>query len=244
MLNAFRLNDRRGFAIGTILLAVVLIAAIVSAIAIASRGSTGSADREQNRLDAGSLMQLGTGFKNAFDRAAATGNDIRLMTLGTPIEGPFPAPEVEANCGIAMYGLAACNNTPNCIFGTDAFMAEPTGLNRRMFCGVTGAPDLQFQLRRDFIIAGVGGGQPQVVVLLGGLSRPICQHINNMANGIPTTQNLPTIPDNHGASILGLNPGSDEDEDVTLPNTVAAGWQEGCFVHDFYGSAFYFRVMN
>jgi hypothetical protein len=43
-------NSRAGFAIGTILLAVVLIAAIVSAIALASRDSVGSGEREKSRL--------------------------------------------------------------------------------------------------------------------------------------------------------------------------------------------------
>ena len=66
-------QTQRGFAIGTILLAVVLIGAIVSAIAIASRGSSNDANLEKRRLDYLLARQQLTDLQMNFERFMATG---------------------------------------------------------------------------------------------------------------------------------------------------------------------------
>jgi len=68
-----QVNKQSGFAIGLILLAVVLIAAIVAAIAVSTQDSGSSGDREQARINASTLVQQGIALKNAALRYDALG---------------------------------------------------------------------------------------------------------------------------------------------------------------------------
>ncbi len=80
-------NSQSGFAIGLILLAVVLIAAIVAAIAVSTQDSGGSADREQARIQASTLIQQGIALGNA---------DVRWRALGGSYDTTTPADAADA----------------------------------------------------------------------------------------------------------------------------------------------------
>jgi hypothetical protein len=78
---------QRGFAIGTVLLAVVLIAAIVSAIAIASRGNSEQGQREKDRLLASVLIQQGIDISQAYVRLIRDGYSRDEVTLTAQFDG-------------------------------------------------------------------------------------------------------------------------------------------------------------
>jgi hypothetical protein len=65
-------QNQRGFAIGTVLLAVVLIAAIVSAMAVASRGSISSGDAEKAKVASSMVIMQYTEMNTYFDRYNAS----------------------------------------------------------------------------------------------------------------------------------------------------------------------------
>lgn len=66
-------NNQQGFAVGTILLVVVLMAAIVGAIAMGSRSSTGDASTQTAKVNASSVIQQGINLKSSFDIMIAKG---------------------------------------------------------------------------------------------------------------------------------------------------------------------------
>lgn len=68
-------NPQSGFAIGTILLAVILIAAIVSAIAVSSRGSVGNANRERATIDQAAMQTTMISIDQGVERMIASGED-------------------------------------------------------------------------------------------------------------------------------------------------------------------------
>jgi len=105
-----------GFAIGTILLAVILIAAITSAITIASRGNTPNASREEASLKASTLLHEAIKLSQAFDCATSNGYnpaEIIVARPGNPNE--------------------LCTNEPNCLFATNC--ATGLNINPAMFDG-------------------------------------------------------------------------------------------------------------
>jgi hypothetical protein len=76
----------KGFAIGTILLAIALIAAIGAAIAIASKSGSGDAASQTAKLGASNIINQGAGLKTTADKyringASFAANQIVLMPL-------------------------------------------------------------------------------------------------------------------------------------------------------------------
>jgi type II secretory pathway pseudopilin PulG len=169
-----------GFAIGTILLAVVLIAAIVSAIAIATRGSQTDANRETARINASIIVHATSEYLQAFSRAAAQGTNLNSLTFGTP--SLYSNSVNVPGCNQWFYSNQNCANTdPNCFYGPDGFMTAPPTLPASIFCNVPpAAPNLtpQFQLRTDIDLRGVGNNL--VGIVLGGIDNLTCRYLNQI----------------------------------------------------------------
>ena len=79
-------GKNHGFAIGSILVAVILIAAITSAVAYASRGPTTDANRERNSLNASTLIHQATTIQSAIARRVAGGNNTAINSINDLVQ--------------------------------------------------------------------------------------------------------------------------------------------------------------
>lgn len=239
-----------GFAIGTILLAVVLIAAIVSAIAVASRGSVASGDAEQARINATTLVNAAIQFDQAFDRATASGMDIRQLTFGTPVFYNVTFDPDSTDCWANQFSNNTCNNTPNCFFGTNGFMDRPPTIPAAVYCNIPpDPPNLtpQFQLRTNVNIAGIGNGL--TAIMISGINDRMCRHINSLVMNRPVNQAPPESSTNLFLPWLG-----DAAENIeinigtgalgAIETGVMDGVAEGCFLLGNFGYRVYYRIMN
>lgn len=104
-------NSQSGFAIGLILLAVVLIAAIVAAIAVSTQDSGASGDREQARINASTLVQQGIALQNAVTRY-----DVLGLNSGT---GAIIAETVEDSDVSGPGGTIDAAPDPSTVFNPD-----------------------------------------------------------------------------------------------------------------------------
>jgi hypothetical protein len=158
-------QTQSGFAIGTILLAVVLIGAIVSAIAIASRGSSNDANLEKRRLDYLLARQQLTDLQMNFERFIATGAN--------------PA-DLIANIYDADGNPTPCSSQPNCIGNfpfPKAFLAEPSGAT----AGSVIRPVWHIQ---HFVRINTDpSGNTKTVVYSEDLTLEACVYINQQLNG-------------------------------------------------------------
>lgn len=179
-------NRQSGFAIGTILLAVILIAAIVSAIAIASRGTSSQSNREGARVQASTIIQQGINIKNGFDRMIGTGTDgtaIQMSLAGT------------GNTTAAVSGTIMGTTGTNCVSGDPCLYDATAGGTSvqsppaQAFVAIPPA-NIRYTLRRLNVFRGtgfVGTGTAVTgddkVILLSGLRLDVCQQINALVSG-------------------------------------------------------------
>lgn len=82
----------RGLAISTILLAVILLAAIAITIALSSRNGNATSSAQQDRLLASTMLHQAQTFRTGFDMMQANGVEIQTITFdtasGTGLWGP------------------------------------------------------------------------------------------------------------------------------------------------------------
>lgn len=233
------INRQSGFAIGTILLAVVLIAAIVSAIAIASRGSQTQGNQERARVNASTLISQGINFANGFQRLTVGGTLVNEITFNnaaaiadtnagancTP-EGGTPAGTVSRTTPVRVF---------QCIYGaagTGSAITPPRQVFRN-----NALPAVGFRMNRAALnINGQTAAASSTVLYTHNLTRETCQQINNQVNGTTINSQVPTI----AAVALPIA----EDVALNLAATVVTGvasaqgavsaadislWAEGCF---------------
>lgn len=92
------MRDQSGFAIGMILLVIVLIGAIVGAIAVSSKSTSSSGAGESAKVQSAALMQQGINLKNGFDVMTGRGVDAGSILwdvsasfgLFNPADGALP----------------------------------------------------------------------------------------------------------------------------------------------------------
>ncbi len=225
------INRQSGFAIGTILLAVILIAAIVSAIAIASRGSSTQSGREQARVQASTLLQQGANLRSGFERMVANGNDRGSITASA--DGADQA----ANCTNAAVTNPNPANAVNCLYHTTEGGTTVQQISSAAM-DPAGGNMTRYYLIRGVILSGVGNGN-NIVVALGDLRLDVCRQINNQVNGMLVTADPPASAGiNAPATLLALaeeNAANGVDLQITAPantafvsNTVLQNWPEGC----------------
>jgi hypothetical protein len=184
-----RSRSRDGFAIGVILLAVVLIAAIISAIALASRGSFVMGDKEKNFLLAQTITNQATNYKAAYDRLRNNGATQADIYTHNQIN-PFYASRAGwvTSCTTSTSG--------NCLFDTangGALLPAP----HDVFAPANQSYMQDWMLWR---ITNVGGANAALsnrltVLILHDIKLEICTILNNQyqpeRNGvIPTTVNI------------------------------------------------------
>ncbi len=193
-------NSASGFAIGTILLAVILIAAIVTGMAISSRSVLMGPRREDTRVIASSLINEATNLKTAIDRFVMNGVRRDRVLLGIPSGYPgagsyglswglikncneFTPMPSDCLYNPQNYGYATPPNLPDTAFlresGTNALIKSPWG-----YWNVTSYTDHPEMAGRASMIA------------TRSLRKEICQHVNNLLNGTPITAE----PENAGLS--------------------------------------------
>ena len=240
-----------GFAIGTILLAVVLIAAIVSAIAIASRGSQSQSDNERMRIDATALVNAAIQYQQAFSRAASTGFNMQQITFGTPVTLNENFDPDTTPCWINQTSYIQCTaSNPNCFFGADRFMNAPPTIPPSAFCNIPPeSPGLipQFQLRTNASIAGIGNNL--TLVFITGIQERLCRHINSLVMNRPVNFPPPESASTWFVSFLANSPENQAVEIGTgsasaIEPGVMDGVEEGCFSMTSLGWNIYYRVMR
>lgn len=223
-------NRQSGFAIGTILLAVILIAAIVSAIAIASRGSSTQSGREQARVQASTLLQQGANLRSGFERMVANGNDRMTITASAN------AGDQAANCTNAAITAPLEGGTAiNCLYhtqngGTTVQQVSTAAMQ-------IGAANLtRYHLLRRVTLTGVGNGANNIVMAIGDLRLDVCRQINNQVNGMLVTADPPLLTTaTTMAAFTGLSEAVGVDMSITVPaaanfvsGTALQNWPEGC----------------
>ena len=156
-------NDPRGgFAIGLILLAIVLIAAIVAAIAISSRDSGSSAQSEEDRVLASALVQTGIEYANAAARYDALGYQGSTDAEDQLGSGTDDTAHTTADRNGQDASLAALLESSN-NGGTFETLPEPPD-------GVGGGT---FSVQVD-------GDNNDVYLVLDGVEETICRQVNSI----------------------------------------------------------------
>ncbi len=177
-------KHRQGFAIGTILLAVVLIAAIVSAIAIASRGSSQDAELERARLTASILLSQATDLSLAASRMVSSGVARTELMLQTPLINSY-APGFPSL-------ISRCTNEPACIFlqsgpkdvPPSIFLLPATDFYRDWFI---------WEIRTIFGFPSLSNRISFIGIM--GVTEPICRQFLSLTQGQPPSANIPVNAD-------------------------------------------------
>ncbi|TAH32309.1 MAG: hypothetical protein EYC62_09255 [Alphaproteobacteria bacterium] len=224
------INRQSGFAIGTILLAVILIAAIVSAIAIASRGSSTQSGREQARVQASTLLQQGANLRSGFERMVANGTDKTSIT---------------ANAANDQLNNCDNNNFPantTCLYHTTEGGTTVQQVSTQAFHTANANNFSRYHLLRSVNVTGVGtftGGAStgaSAVMVIGDLKLDVCRQINNQVNGMLLTANPPLLVTATTLAAVGaILEGDGTTLEVTLPvgadfinGQVLQAWPEAC----------------
>lgn len=177
----YKLKDQSGFAIGAILLAVVLIAAVVGAISAGSSGSSTVSNREKDRLLASALVA----------QSVDIGNTIALVTSQTAL--PIEAIDNTADCS---GGADTCY----ALFSPVDGMNEPRVPDQLIVANTGGVynnkgewiyrDDVRFQTNGG---TDVGTASDDVVIFVKGLSDNVCSQLNNIVNNISPSNGLTEI---------------------------------------------------
>lgn len=231
-------NNQSGFAIGTILLAVILIAAIVSAIAIASRGSSTQGDQERARVNASTAVSQGINLANGFQRLTVGGTAVREITANDQLD--IANTNAGASCSPTGAGTVV-RTTPartfQCLYGSagaGAIINPPRQIFRNNV-----APAVGYRFNRNATNI-AGNTTAQSVMYTYNLTRAVCQQINNQVNGLTINSQVPVV----AAISLGAATAVTEIAAIDLAATNVTGvvssagavsaadilqWSEGCF---------------
>lgn len=241
-----REHRQSGFAIGTVLLAVILIAAIVTAMAIASRGNSQNIQSEQDRLMASNMLQQVNNLNVEYTRLITNGYSPTAVTLGT--NAAVPGYDLYAGNPNGVTGGTDCDSSnANCIYTNIRIFP----LRAETFDGPAG----RFQLRQNAWIPGVGSSQVgagqlatgrNIVILRSDIKRGVCQNINNILHSLSIQEEPPM----RTGPFAGF--GFSEPENgphFSLENPYH--WSEGCLKYqgsvfdqtDPYNTYTYFRVV-
>ncbi len=237
-------SNQSGFAIGTILLAVVLIAAIVSAIAIASRGTSGQQNREQARVQASTLLQQAVNLRSGFERLNANGVPIRSISMA----GDGATPSVTTNASQA-DSCADSVGSVVCLYDTDDGGAAIQSPPRQAFRAPGGPMNNRWMLAHEIDVGDTASAlNGNTVILVGNVNRAVCQQINNLVHGLAFSDadNPPVFvasgPDTTGSNLEPAAPGdgtatpfetfADDELEMELTQisatTTSSAWVEGC----------------
>lgn len=252
-----RENTTQGFAIGTILLAVILIAAIVSAVAIASRGTSSSSTREKDRLAAATLAQQSVSISQGIQRMLASG------VAPENIVGSFNFTAGSNNS----YGLLNYINDDNIIPCT----ADVRG--RTCLYTATAAPSFSQSMfddkgsnsiiaktwllyYADFQIQDTGRNFRTFIAVMGDVTDGICRNFNNIINGAALNQSPPRVTAMFDYPNKFMTSSTDQftgafgaNGPVQVSNSSLINLKGGCVEYDFflptpYRLAYFFPIFS
>lgn len=77
--------QQRGFAVGAVLLAIVLMAVVAGAIALGNRGSNANSAEQTARVNAATIIQESTNLRQGFDIMLARGTTVSTITFDATV---------------------------------------------------------------------------------------------------------------------------------------------------------------
>lgn len=249
-----RSNPEQGFAIGTILLAVVLIAAIVSAISAASRGSSSTQNREGARIQASALINQSLNLKSGFDRLTTIGvNRFSIVMAGDDRDNDG-ADDCDDGDQVALAALdavclydsveggAAAQRPPTQAFVEGAINAEESDRWVLLGAGSANVPDGRVPGVGSSSATGVGGRN--IVASVHNITNDVCRQINNIVHGVSIRTDPPILAeavDFTDSEIAGNAP------NFTGAGAANEGWAEGCVIPNGgtgNDAGIYYRVVS
>lgn len=195
--NAKKYNKQSGNVLFLILIAVALFAALAYAVTQSTRSGGTSADREASLLNSAALTQYPASLKTSL---------IRMILSGVPVEAmEFNAPST--------FNLLSSENVgvfhPN--GGEGQYQLAPAEV-------MAGDNVGEWRFNAEWAIEKIGtdvaGDGNDVIAFLPGVSRAVCEGINNSVNIITTncTKTVGNIPDLLTSTTEG-------DIDILMDNT-------------------------
>jgi hypothetical protein len=203
-----------GFIQGAILFALVILAVVVAAFSLASRDSNSSADTETARVGATLVLKTGSDIANGISRAVSDGlpaADVagKLVLTGDPEAGDLDLFDTTLR-------YASRPEIPENALADGTAAAQPFG------AGTTG--DEAAILSSENVLG--SETLAETILLVPGLTKLVCQRINNLANNL-------LVSDTPPASIA---------EALSADGETPA--REGCYAADEDAGPFtYFRVV-
>lgn len=266
-----QIAKQKGFAIGTVLIAIALIAAVGAAIAIASKSTSKASSEPQSKLYASNVISQGSSIKQAVDLIKI--NNGVSDVLGSFVFNPY-ANGLETgeggnltSGGLGKYGIFnprlgtnfvqldnktfATTLVPTIRLDADAkgialAVNSPFGLGTAGFVPAQGYNN--WFLGR--IVSDTGTNAADDTIFLTGIKPEICIEINKTVNGTTgmDTTTIPSVVTTAGSNVVPWNATA-----ITNKATVIAtggnasnvdGWNEGCFYDSTNTAYVYFNVLD
>lgn len=262
-----QIAKQKGFAIGTILIAIALIAAVGAAIAIASKSTTDSGNGPQSKLLASNVITQGSAIKQTIDvirlnfgadltnivfnpyaNGLETGSDSNLTSDGLNKYGIF-------NPTIGTSFVQLDNKTfstpPLIIKDSDQKnikLEDGSATGKGSAAGFTGGGYNNWYL--GTIASNAGTSAIDDAIFLTGIKEEVCLEINKSANGTNGMTGLANIPTVASAASLampwaGANITNRDDVILTGGNSANVdAWTEGCLRDNTTSQYIYFNVLK
>lgn len=182
-----KINKNKGFALGSILLGLVLIAAVAALLSSGSNSTSTMANREKNRLAASQVISLGTNLQSA---------------IQSHLDDNWALSEIRLE-----ETAAACTaNTALCLYATG--VREPVFPTQALATGETGSINIDTTRIYTFddSASNFGTASADGALVITGLSESVCKYINaiNLSLAYDDTNNPPSAT-NQSFFTLQLN---------------------------------------
>ena len=200
-----------GFIQGAILFALVIIAVVVAAFSLANRDSNSNADAETARVAATLVLKTGSDIQSGVNRAVADG--LPASDVATKLEVAGTVDSGNTNLFDSTLRYASRPQLPENGLADGSAATQPFAESGGTAALATGA------------LSGFGSTQQEVYMTVPGLTKLVCQRINNLANGTSTTEGPPAARG-----------------DVTQADGTKVRVNEGCYGDDTNDYT-YFRVL-
>lgn len=209
-----RLNLKiHGLAISTVLLAVVLLAAIAVTIAMSSRSGQSSSADQQNHMMATALINQAQNLVQGMQNLSDSGSDINTITLDDdPTHGLYYP---------ALGGAPQQTPPPNAQYGGAASWHT-------------------WSLRNNISLMNSGTTAPEIMVMLTDITYPVCVEVNKIlgiAEVAPGTVPYLTTPDATQSNLYDMSYALDLSADTATQNLY-----QGCLTSSDQKLNFYFSV--
>lgn len=157
-----RASRQGGFIVQMVLIGIVLIGLVMAYIARSSKGSSSQTDGEQAKLDAQSIVKIGTDLQTMSQRFAADHN-LANMTLDTTAGTGLYDPAQGLGTEVQVPGSAM-------VSGSDtSFTYDKTGVT----------------------VTSLMTNAAEYVVRVDGVKDLVCQHINRILYGVDVSTAIP-----------------------------------------------------